>query len=953
MSAAHKPVQQRCYNSPKLRGLHGQPPEKQEKGRESVHREHRGRQWISAVVALVVCIGISQPIVAQIENLTPAQRQMLNSLPEAQRQEALRAMREAQAGGRSESPMSSLAEELSDASTDSDDEQRRAAESPGLRAGGDSRLVIDFAIPDTDPEVAERVDQDPALRGIVGLNYYELDGSGVLSLPGLSDVALDGLSAAQIELRLGAQPELKDFAITVSILESIDGRETSSAFGYDFFESADTGFSPVTSGPVPPDYVLGPGDNVRVQFFGNVNGIYEFEVTRDGILNLPELGPVTVAGLPFSEFRADLRRRVQEMLIGTQVSVTMGALRTIRIFVLGDTNRPGSYVVGSLATISSALYQSGGISRVGSLRDIQLKRAGAIVARLDLYDLLLNGDTSDDRRLQPGDVIFVPPVGPQVSVSGAVKRPAVYEANSQVTVADLIRLAGGLAADAFPRGSRIERIDADSGRTVLSLDTGAASAATSVMRDGDVLVVPRILPEFEGTVQLVGHVHRPGPYEWSDGMRLTDLIGSSLALKPGADADYVLVRREDRRDRRVSVVSASLTDALSVPGSGQNIRLMPRDTVYVFDLAYGRQRDIAPILKQLDLQSRFGKPAPVVSITGRVEAPGIYPMEDGMTVSNLLRAGGGLSEEAYSLRAELVRYQVVGDEYRETIVRDVDLSAVLRGDEQDDIQLVEHDNLRISALPEWDTQWTVSLEGEVKFPGDYRIRRGETLFEILERAGGLTDAAFPEGAIFLRQSLKEREQQQIEVLAKRLEGDIASMSLENLDTTGAQALTTGRELLAQLRSTEAVGRLVIDIKALARSVGNGAGLAGSMQLRDGDRLMVPKVAQEVTVIGETQQNTSHLYQPGLARDDYINMSGGLTRRADRKLIYVVRASGAVVAGSRSKWFGRNSTAEVLPGDTIVVPLETGRIRPLTLWTNVTQILYQAAIAVAAIDTFGN
>jgi protein involved in polysaccharide export with SLBB domain len=239
----------------------------------------------------------------------------------------------------------------------------------------------------------------------------------------------------------------------------------------------------------------------------------------------------------------------------------------------------------------------------------------------------------------------------------------------------------------------------------------------------------------------------------------------------------------------------------------------------------------------------------------------------------------------------------------------------------------------------------------VKFPGEYRIRQGETLGQVLERAGGLNDAAFPEGAIFLRESLRKREQEQIEVLTRRMEADLASLSLQDIDTKGSDTLETGQLLLDQLRATEAVGRLVIDLGQVAAQVANH--LVSSLELRDGDRLLVPRKAQEITVIGETQQNTSHLFLPGLGRDDYIEMSGGLTRRADKQLIYIVRASGSVVTGKRSRWFRRGRQAEIQAGDTIVVPLETDKIRPIVFWTSVTQILYQAAIAVAAIQTFSN
>jgi len=913
----------------------------------------------AGIALLLAGFAVWAPVaLAQTPQLSAEQQRMLDQLPAAQRQQALNALRQMQQqNGAGEQDTSSLAEDVSrpgQAGEGEDDET--ADESMALRAAPNSRLVINFML-EEDPALQQtvRIDDDPALEELSGSRYYELDRDGVLELAGIASIRLLGLTAEQIELRLSAERALDVFDISVYLLDSPD-QETFEleAFGYDVFESEEFRFDPVTTGPVPPDYVLGPGDTVRVQLFGSVNGIYEVEISRSGVLNLPELGPVTVAGMRFSEFREDLNRRVEEMLIGTQVSATMGRLRTIRVFVLGDANRPGSYVVSSLATISSALYASGGISDIGSLRDVQLKRAGEIAGRLDLYDLLLNGDTSDDARLQPGDVIFIPPVGNQVTVSGAVRRPAIYELRGNASVSQALTLAGGLLPDAYPGGARVERIDAERQRVVLSVDTGATDSGSLRVQPGDSVVVPRVLPDFESTVTVTGHLHRPGPHQWFDGMRLTDAVRSRAELRPAADTQYLLIRRESAQDRRIEVVSANLDAALSEPRSEANVRLQPRDRIYVFDLAYGRQRVIEPILEELELQSRYGAPNPIVTITGEVLAPGTYPLESGMRVSDLIRAGGDLAEEAYATRAEIVRYEIVDNETRSTQIIDVDLAAILSGDALADVQLFEHDNLRISGLPEWDRLWTVALEGEVTFPGEYRIRRGETLSELLERAGGLTDAAFPEGAIFLRESLKQQEQEQIEILAQRLQADLTSLSLQNQESTGGDTLATGQQLLAQLRSTEAVGRLVIDLEAMQRSE-RGSGWVGALELRDDDRLLVPKQAQAVTVIGEVQQTTSHVYRPGLSRNDYINMSGGMTRRADKKLIYVVRANGAVVAGSNSRWFGRGDTrgTDIQPGDTIVVPLETDRIRPLTFWTNVTQILYQAAIAVAAIETFGN
>jgi protein involved in polysaccharide export with SLBB domain len=893
-------------------------------------------------------------VYAQSIKLTPEQQAMLDQLPPAQRQQAMDAIREFERQNAGASSPSTITEELE---LPQESLELPAQELPlikeELKAEGGSRLVITLTPREdlTSRELRE-LETDPALERVTGSKYYELDESGVLVLPGLPTIPLLGLTEESIQERLTAEPTLKAFDVEVSLLDVKSAAAGAlEPFGYEVFEARAGGFEPVTSGPVPPDYVLGPGDSVRVQLFGNVNGIYEFEVSRDGILNLPELGPITVAGLPFSEFRRDLNKRVEQMLIGTQVSVTMGQLRTIRIFVLGDVNRPGSFVVSSLATISSALYYSGGISEIGSLRNIQLKRDGKVVSRLDMYDLLLKGDTSGDQRLQPGDVIFVPPIGATVGIGGAVRRPAIYELNGEKSVAESVKLAGGLKPVAFPAASRIERIDDENQRIVVSIDAESSEGAATRLVDGDTLIIPEVLPQLQGSVMLIGHVNRPGAFELRPGMRLTDLLPSANNLLPGADTGYVLIRREDEH-KQVTVVSANLQDAWANPGSEENPRLRPRDSVHVFSLAFSRQRVIQPLLEELKLQSRVGEPYREVSVSGSVKAPGVYPMEPGMRVSDLLRAGGQLSEEAYTLRAELARYQVVDGEFRNSEVIDINLDAVLRGDKTADLMLTEHDNVRISKIPQWDTLWSVQLDGEVRFPGEYRIRRGETLREVLERAGGLTDAAFPEGAIFLREALREREQEQIDALARRLEADLTQLSLETLETTGAEALETGQNLLEQLREVEAVGRLVIDLEQLA-SRASGVDLVNDVELRDGDRLLVPKQAQEITVIGETQQNTSHLFQPGLTRDDYIDMSGGLTRRADKKLIYVVRASGAVITGNRSRWFGRGGGIDMRPGDTIVVPIETDRIRPLTFWTNVTQILYQGAIAVAAIQAFGD
>jgi protein involved in polysaccharide export with SLBB domain len=421
-------------------------------------------------------------------------------------------------------------------------------------------------------------------------------------------------------------------------------------------------------------------------------------------------------------------------------------------------------------------------------------------------------------------------------------------------------------------------------------------------------------------------------------------------LKPNADIHYLLIRRELPPNREIAVVSADLGAALQQPGSSADILLMPRDRITVFDLEPGRERIIRPLVNELKTQSSFSKPTELVTIDGRVKVPGEYPLEPGMTVSDLIRAGGGLSDSAYGGKAELTRYRVVNGDTRRTEQIQVDLAAVMRGEASANVLIEPFDSLSIKEMPEWGAQESVTLQGEVRFPGKYSIKRGETLKSVFARAGGLTDYAFPEGSVFTRDELKVREQKQLDLLASRLQNDLVTLALQGAaanQSNAGTALTVGQSLLAQIRTSEAVGRLVIDLpRAMRAAPGSGADVI----LRDGDRLIVPKFQQEVTVIGEVQTATSHLYRPELSRDDYIALSGGETRRADKEHIYVVRADGTVVAHEGGRWFSRSGT-EIRPGDTIVVPLDTERLPALPFWQAVTQIIYNLAISAAAVNSF--
>jgi protein involved in polysaccharide export with SLBB domain len=782
-------------------------------------------------------------------------------------------------------------------------------------------------------------------------NPYKLDKWGILNIPELGPIPLAGLTADEATERLAAEPRLQDFIVHLTRLPLKPvGTEALKPFGYDLFNGIPSTFAPATDVPVPAEYVVGPGDTLEVQLVGNTRGRYALVVGRDGRVNFPELGPIAVGGRRFEEVRSDLEARVRDQMIGTQVSVGIGELRSIRVFVLGDAQTPGSYTVSGLSTITNALFVSGGVKKIGSLRNIELKRNGRTVSTLDLYDLLLHGNTAGDARLLPGDVIFVPPVGTTVGLGGEVRRPAIYELKSETTAAQLVQLGGGLMPAADPKVATIERVDERRSRVTVDVDLASAAGQAQLLRSGDTLRIPAIRPVLEDSVTVSGFVHRPGEYQFKPGMRIADVIPSLDELKPNADQRYILVRRELQPDRRVRVFSANLERALAEPGSSQNFELAPRDQIYVFDLESGRDRIIEPLMRDLRMQSRIDQPTQEVSVAGRVKVPGKYPLEPGMRVSDLLRAGGSLDEAAYGGQAELTRYEVTSGESRQAQLIKIDLAQLLAGDPAADLPLKPFDYLVVKEVPLWASQEEVEIRGEVRFPGRYPIHRGETLRSVMERAGGLTDLAFAEGAVFTREELKERERKQLQTLATRMESDVAQFSLMTAQETGkdaSSAITIGQSLLANIRNATPVGRLVIDLN---RSMAAQPGSEQDVVLKDGDRLLVPRVTQEVTVVGEVQSATSHLYRAELSRDDYIAMSGGLTPRADDNRIYVVRADGSVVVRGGNSWFSGGSV-NIKSGDTIVAPLDTERMRPLPFWTAVTTIIYNLAIAAAAVNSF--
>jgi protein involved in polysaccharide export with SLBB domain len=786
---------------------------------------------------------------------------------------------------------------------------------------------------------------------ILDANPYTLNSIGQLSLPTLPPITLWGLTEKEASALLNADPELAGLRIKVSILPVVNITTTAlKPFGYDVFTSEQSSFAPPAEAAVPTDYVVGPGDTVDLELYGKQieNGNYALTVDRDGNLHIPGLGPIQVAGLKYDQVRSRIEKRIHTEMIGVESSVTMGALRTIRIFVTGDVNYPSSYQVSSLSTVTNALYAAGGISKIGSLREIEVKRQDRVVAKLDLYALLLHGDDSGDVRLQQGDVVFVPPVGPTASIGEEVRRPAIYELRPGDSVGDLLSLAGGLVPNADPHAARLERVDGGAELTVLNLDLESSRDLARRLRPGDVLTVPEILEQMADSVSLQGEVLRPGVYAWHSGMHLTELLSSLSALKEDADQRYLLIRRESYPARRFSVRSADAVQAFEAPGSAADPVLQSRDRVIVLPLRRDRGDELAEVLQQLKAQARDGAAPPIVTVDGQTLAPGTYPLQPGMRVSDLVKAGGGLDAAAYRLDAELTRYVVADGQYRKTQIIPINLRAALEGSPSADFTLEAYDTLIIKQLPYWTTQGSATISGQVRFPGTYPISEGETLSSLIQRAGGLTTYAFAEGAVLTRIEIREEERQQLDQLAARMQSELTTVALQSTQSeqgqNAGQALLIGQNLLAQMKNAQPVGRLVINLQDAIAHPND----VGDIALRPGDTLRIPRARQYVTVIGEVQNPTAHIWKPDLSQSDYIRLSGGLNERADNGRIYVVRADGSVIAAQSSRWFSRGT--EIHAGDTIVVPLNAEQLPKLTLWREVTTILYNMAIAVAAVHS---
>jgi protein involved in polysaccharide export with SLBB domain len=662
--------------------------------------------------------------------------------------------------------------------------------------------------------------------------------------------------------------------------------------------------------PLGPDYVLGPGDALSIHLWGGTTQSIARTIDRDGSIFLPEAGSIEIAGLPLGKAQAVIEGALKQQYRNAQVVVNVSRLRSVRVYVVGDVQRPGGYDISSLSTPVSALYAAGGPTAAGSLRTLHHYRGKQLVEDVDLYDFLLHGIRNGSAPFESGDTLLVPPAGPLVAVSGAIKRPAIYELKAgETTLATVIDDAGGFTAAASLSHIRIERIDANRQRETVTLpdvanqspQTDRDAIAAFLLKDGDRVRVEPILPYSQRAIYLAGHVVRPGRMAYSDGMRLSDVLHSYQDMLPEPAAHGEIVRLVPP-DLHAETIDFNVPEVLI---GNANVDLQPFDTIRIF--------------------GRYQVDAPLVTVRGEVLRPGKYPMSQGMTAAQLVRMAGGFKRDALTDSADLTSYDIKnGDGIVENLVT-VQIGAAVSGaDPHADVPLKPGDILAVHQLTHWsDIGESVTINGQVRYPGSYGFRDGERLSSVLRRAGNLLPTAYPIGAVLVRVQVKELEEKSRDELIRQIETNSASARLSPsiASSSGAGELALIKEqqsqVLADLKSHPPTGRMVIHISA---DIDSWANTPADIELRRGDVLTIPKRPGFVLVSGEVYNATALTFTPGKTAAWYLSRAGGTNGTADRKQIFIIRANGSVVGRHSGGWFDADVLSTRLnPGDVVVVP----------------------------------
>src|SRR5450631_28651 len=764
-------------------------------------------------------------------------------------------------------------------------------------------------------------------------------------------------------------------------------------YGDSLFRQVPSTFAPLREVNVTPDYVLGPGDQLIIRIWGQVNFNAQLTVDRTGSIYLPQVGEIHVAGLPYAQVRQHIHDAVGHIYKSFDLSVEMGQLRSIQVFVVGQARRPGTYTLSSLSTLVTALFATGGPSVQGSLRDIQLRRNGQTITHFDLYDLLILGDMSKDAQLLPGDVIYIPPVGAQVAVSGDVHIPAIYELKGATTVEEALRFAGGPSATASLLRASLERLDAQKNRTVLDISLQGPGLATPVQQ-ADILRVLPISPQFQNTVTLRGNVAETGRFSWHPGMKLSDIIPDSQSLitrdywerrnqlgVPGPEFKPEYTNNPDYypRDLNGYQTGTAQYDANGVPiyngqpasnvnqqtnGSRTNsMSTSQNNNQGSTQTGQNNDPNCIPDASSISQQNQYGQ-IPGSSIQGTnsqngqpCSSPGNRSLADETQAS-----AGNLPRPALTVALPVPEidwsYAVIERMNPQTLTTSLvpfnPGKLVLDHDSAQNLALEPGDVVTIFSqadikVPQAQRTKFVRLEGEFKQAGIYSVLPGETLPQLVARAGGFTPDAYLFGSNFTRESSRILQQLRLNDYLQNLELEIdrstiaASASVGNVDPAATAA---SRSLVARFRTIRATGRVVLNIPQNAVDVAD----LPDIQLEDGDRFVVPSQPSTVNVVGAVYDQNSFLFKNSREVRSYLRLAGGPTKSADGGDSFIIRADGSVVSRhSRNGVFGNTfATMRLNAGDTVVIPEKVPRPSGLRNFISYTQIFSQLALGAAAI-----
>ncbi|MCX5890453.1 MAG: SLBB domain-containing protein [Deltaproteobacteria bacterium] len=743
-------------------------------------------------------------------------------------------------------------------------------------------------------------------------------------------------------------------------------------FGYSFFYQPPASFLPTEAVPVGADYVIGPGDRIRIIIWGSVQGEYNLTVDRNGQIDIPKVGVVHVSSLTYRQLREVLDREFARQYTNFQMNVTLDNLRTIQIYVVGQARFPGSYAVSSLSTLVSALFAAGGPNKSGSLRQIQVRRGSKVVVTFDMYDFLLRGDKSKDIRLQPEDVIFIPPIGPMAAI-GSPKTIKEIETS--------LRSLARLQLEEEPSGKA--PVDSSSKAPEMNWrrkeDLKIISPRERLPKDeaGQKLMMPEpmtleSIPKEQKPIEPIIKEPKEVDFERLYGMSFTE-AGQKLAMSRGIDfggpvkvpAIYEL--KNEKTLSEVLRLAGGLGDT-AFKGRVQVLRVKGRQEMVLFDEDLDKfltkYRDLS--LVDGDFVEIFPVSSLVekkVTITGAVKNPGEFGFRDNMRVSDLISYAGGLLMQASKEEAEITRVRITpkGPETSHIYVRLYGAS----GSSQQNIVLQPNDYLFIRTIPDWTTYQTIQIAGEVKFPGTYTVKKGETLSSLLSRAGGFTSKAYILGGVLTRQSTKQIQKQQLDAAINRMEAEslaiASSKAAGGVDPEEAKRADVyarqQMQLLASLRKVEPLGRVVIRLDDPERL----RGTPEDIELEEADTLFVPKTLQTVNVVGAVFNPTAIVYTPYRTVGEYVTMSGGTTKIADDKEIYVIKANGAAVSRKGLKLLGASwdgtkyvyhpggmSSLTLDPGDTIVVPEQLDRIEWLKQIKDIATIIGNIALTAGVV-----